>query len=441
MQTKEERNEVQHIQPKQQHDNVVKNITPQPHMKKAYIISKDLNEDEMRIVKEHFEDPTKYLSLNSNLIVGILPFKPKNYIPNTLPHRPISSSQTNNNNINVNNNNNNNRPQTTSGIISGNHRKQPFTRPISSAKPRSVYNYNNNNNNHPRPVSSYSFNNPTTYYHNQISSRPVSSLTHYNVESKEQLINIFKESKRREEQFIQKGTDDLLNPTAQPNIKETFKLQEKLLKKINNHRTTSARISKNISKQSKRKEHELLMNRIEEHRIRQQMLDVIDNEKPIAEKHGNNHWMFSLRRPKYLDYVRVNYVNVGTPEKEIWKSVVEYPYKHVEILQNPESVVKDKYGNMIKIPYYNDEVKRCKCKVPNMKEINELKVEGKNLVEEEFKMFNDYGSSNSGNNNHLKLFIDPFEHKHKCVNEITYRSQYDRPTKEICKCKAKSNQK
>ena len=170
MQTKQQEEQQQHTK---HIDNTVKNITPQPHTKKAYIISKDLNEDEMRIVKEHFEDPTKYLSLNSNLIVGILPFKPKNYIPNTLPHRPISSSQTN---TNYPQTNNNNRPQTTSGIISSN-RKQPFTRPISSAKPRSVH---NNIANHPRPVSSYSFNHPTTY-HNQISSRPVSSLTHYNL--------------------------------------------------------------------------------------------------------------------------------------------------------------------------------------------------------------------------------------------------------------------
>ena len=438
MQTQAEGGEIKRVhQDSGEHiDNAVKNVTPQPHTKKAYIISKDLNEDEMRIVKEHFEDPTKYLSLNSNLIVGMLPFKPKNYVPNTLPPRPISSSQTNTNFPPTNNN----RPQTTSGIISGN-RRQPFTRPISSAKPRSVHN-NNNIANHPRPVSSYSLN-PTTC-HNQITSRPVSSLTHYNLESKEQLINIFKESKRREEQFIQKGTDDLLNPTAQPNIKETFKLQEKLLKKISNYRTNSARISKNVSKQSNRKENELLMNRIEEHRIRRQMLDVIDHEKPISEKFGNNYWMFSLRRPKYLDSVRVNYVNIGSKEKEIWKSVVDYPYQNVEILQNPESVVQDKFGTMIKIPYYNEEVKRCKCKMPNMKEINELKVEGKNLVEEEFKLFNDHiNSSNSKHvhSNQLRLFIDPFEQKHKCVNEITYRSQYDKPTKEICKCKAKSSQK
>ena len=35
------------------------------------------------------------------------------------------------------------------------------------------------------------------------------------------------------------------------------------------------------------------------------MLEIIDNNKPIEEKYGNNYWMFSLRRPKYLDFIRI----------------------------------------------------------------------------------------------------------------------------------------
>ena len=47
--------------------------------KTAYYISKNVNVDEMREIKENFEDPSKYLSLDPRIVVGLLPFKSKKH--------------------------------------------------------------------------------------------------------------------------------------------------------------------------------------------------------------------------------------------------------------------------------------------------------------------------------------------------------------------------
>ena len=376
-------------------------MTTTTQTKKQYIISKNVSPDDMREIKENFEDPSKYLSLDSKIVVGIAPFKTKKDIPNILPPRPVSTQTQITH-----------RPQTTSNIIANKVKK--LSRPVSSM----------------RHIPQTSIPSPN----NMVSQRPLSSSIHYELNDKEKLEMLFKESKQREIESIQKGTDNYIPNKAMENVKENYINQEKLLKRKNRETVQSARLSKKISKLSSKKESELLMNKIEEYRLKRQMLDIVDNKKPIDEKYGSNYWMFNLRRPKYLDFIRINYINVGTIEHEIWKPMLEYPYKNVETIQNPESIIKNKFSNLIDQKYYCDEVKRFKCKLPNMQGINELKIEGKSLVEEEYKMMNDYFNM-SKQDVKVRLFKDPFMEKEKNVMEMTIKKQYDKPKLEICHCK------
>ena len=61
---------------------------------KQYIISKNVSPDDMREIAENFEDPSKYLSIDPRIVVGILPFQSKHSVPNILPSRPVTSTQT-----------------------------------------------------------------------------------------------------------------------------------------------------------------------------------------------------------------------------------------------------------------------------------------------------------------------------------------------------------
>ena len=47
-------------------------MTTTTQTKKQYIISKNVSPDDMREIRENFEDPSKYLSLDSKIVVGIV---------------------------------------------------------------------------------------------------------------------------------------------------------------------------------------------------------------------------------------------------------------------------------------------------------------------------------------------------------------------------------
>ena len=44
-----------------------------------------------------------------------------------------------------------------------------------------------------------------------------------------------------------------------------------------------------------------------------------------------------FKKKKKLDNIRINYINIGTKEKEIWKPVPEFAFKTYEIILNPKS--------------------------------------------------------------------------------------------------------
>ena len=128
--------------------------------KKAYIISKNVNPDEMREVIENFEDPSKYLSLDPRIVVGLLPFKSKKHpLPNNLTHQENITS----NLINISNENrkekekekenitskeeysdNNKRPQTSSTVII--KKRKCKTRPPTTTNKNNIISSLNNYN-------------------------------------------------------------------------------------------------------------------------------------------------------------------------------------------------------------------------------------------------------------------------------------------------------
>lgn len=370
-------------------------------MNKQYIISSKISEDDFREIKEAFEDPMQYLSTEHKIVVGLLPFKSKKFVPNNIkPNDPPQSFQT----LNCNSSRDNT-------ITITHHR--PLTSKLKSKEAPAL------------------------------SSKPKESKSlaiHYEIENEERLLRRYTKLKESEVKSNIKGFDKLISSNANEVIKHNYIDQEKLLKKKISSRVQSAKISKKISKSVNKKEKDLLMNRIEEHRIKTQMLALIHNDKPISEKYGNNYWMFSLRRPKYLDEVRINYVNVGSAEREIWKQFLEFPYRPVEVIQNSENKTVNKFSKWVDSTYYRNEMKELNVFLPNMAGINELKVEGKKLVEEEFKFLKDY---NRLSKNELKMFLykDPYERKEKYIHSELYKESYPVLKVNTCHCKLKTNKK
>ena len=429
--------------------------------KKIFYINKNVNPEEYKIIKENFEDPSKYLSMDPRIRVGLLPFKSKKRQINKKlltenQNLNLFSDNTNENN-NINNLINENRPK--SNINQTNNMK------IDNLL--NINNVNNNNidsNNKPfsqqlptsniskiRPTTGKSISNNSLTNKKKFSSKPISSTArmrpqssniHYEYKSKDDLYKIFSDSKQREI-FSQKcGTNKLLPNIANTKTLENYLYQEKILNLINKKKNSDSKMSKKLSKLCGKDEKNLLYNNIESYRLRKQMVDILDKEKPLNEKFGKHFWMISLRHPKHLENIRVNYINVGTEKNEIWKPLLEYPYEPVEIVQNPDNkFIKNKYGNIINEDYFNNETKRLNAKLMNMNDINSLVVNGKNLRNEEFNKINNIYKELETNGNFdtkIRLFKDPFEERKNMINDFKLKEQYDNPKFKNCRCKIQS---
>ena len=379
-------------------------------VKKTYIISKNITPNDKKDINEIFDNPSKFLSFNPRIVIGIHPYKHK-------------KSKSNYNNSTEKEKETNDLTSKDIKLSENNDKTKSSTKILMMNRIRKKSQKNNKN---------LSYLNKNFNLYQKLINHSFSNSIHYKLKSKDELYDIFKKSKLREKEFLLKGTNELIPSTVKNEIKEDYESQEKILKLQNRDKKLNKITSKKLSKSCQRDEKDLLFNNIEEYRLKKQMIDFLDNEKPISEKYGNNYWMFNLRRPKNLDNIRVNYINIGNSEREIWKPMVEFPYKPIEIIQNPKSLILNKFSHIINQDYFNCETKRLKSKLPNMSGINEMKVEGKNLIKEELK--NLKFLFNNNNNQKIRLYKDPIEKNKNNVNEIVCKEEYEKANLNISRC-------
>ena len=158
--------------------------------------------------------------------------------------------------------------------------------------------------------------------------------------------------------------------------------------------------------------------------------EYIENNKILSERFGNNYWLFNLRRSDKNDFIRLNYVNVGNSKREIWKTFIDYPDKDFEFINDPYNKIKNKIPIFINFNKKNNKVK----KLPDIKSINEIKIDGKNLVKKEFKDIIE-ASESKKNKCKFKVYKDPRENNKNNMNNFTCRELY-----EFKKIKIKDNQ-
>ena len=243
---------------------------------------------------------------------------------------------------------------------------------------------------------------------------------HYKYRTFKDLKKMFKESIEREKYYKLKGTNNLIPISVDSNIKKKYFSQEKKLKFNQTMKSNEEKYLKYLAKKCKKEEKELLINNIEDYRMKRQLKECIENNKILSEKFGDNYWLFNLRRSDKNDFIRLNYVNVGNSNREIWKAYVDYPDKDIELINDPYNNTKIKMPILINL---NKKSKKEIKKFPNIKDINEIKIEGKNLAKKEFKELIDITESNS--NCKFKLYKDPREKNKEYINNFTCRELYE----------------
>lgn len=365
-------------------------------MKNHYILSSRVGEDDLREVKENFEDPSLYLEDNPKLVIGRTPFPHLN-MPATqrlIPTRPLSTR---------------------------------IQKKSSSLFSRSVFNKSNQ---HSRPVSSVRHPANTQPDKQENSHRN----KYFTRQSKEELMGLFDEKLERQEELNKEKTNDLMTIHAAELVKHKYEDQENLLKKYEKESGRMKKLAKNIAKHINKKESELLINTSENYRLKSQIIEYLNMKKPLVEKFGNNYWMFTLRRNTDVETLRKNFVNIGgTNGKEIWNEIIDFSNNPFEAIQFPNNqLIKNKYSNIASSKYFLENMKKNGVYLPDMDAISNLKITGKNALKEEKKNFNKYFSEND------KIRLYNFEKPGVRSRDILFKKHYTKPETEICKCKAKS---
>ena len=396
-----------------------KNNNENKSSKRQLVVKRNKDFEDILKVKDFFEDPNKYLIKDKNMIVGKI-----NLIKNSL----------NKNNIKVKSktisgsfaNNINNKETKLSYIVNkksnsytqGHKPKKKF---ILSQSKISLITKNNKSN-----LNSNLKSNLKTYLKDikQFEELKDNGI-HYQKKPLSEIITILENSKAREKQTKAKGTNDLFPKNVKEEIKQTFYDQENILKrnlKLNNKKNLISRL---LSSKINRKEDDLLINKIEDYRLKRQLIDYIENSKTVREKFGNNYWIADLRRPKIQNEMRINYFSNENKNKNPDK-VIEFADKETEFINNPNNLKKNKYAKLLKnLSLNNIFLSNLGLKIDNIENINQIGViNGRNLVDQEYFGIIEGNKNLSTGNRMYKLYKDPLEKKYKNVKDFVCRENY-----------------
>ena len=392
-------------------------------IKKQYILKKVNNIDDLRKVKESFLDPNQFLKKQKKMIIGNNRFITSVFKPQAAKKiKSLSFSQTqclssiHNNQKNEKKLKKNFFPESKSFTINTKSSTQ------TQNKIKLIRNFSCINNYNSKTKYKNCYN---TYLNNlENTNNQHEKGIHYQIKSFGDMLKMFKNYKHLEEENKTKGKNIIFGnkKTSSETIKEigkNFIEQEKALNYQKKLRDDFNLFSKSLSKKIKRKENDLLYNKIEEFRLKKQLIDLLEKSKTIKEKFGDNYWVVNLRRPKTHNDIRILYSNASiNPDM-----IIDYADKEVEFISDPSIQNSSRYTHLLKnIDIFK---KTHKYKFPNFEKMTEINiVKGKNILEKEINDFNDLKENNS-NISKYRLYKDPCELKKKNMNDLTCKESYD----------------
>ena len=161
-----------------------------------------------------------------------------------------------------------------------------------------------------------------------------------------------------------------------------------------------SKLSKHLANKTNKREDDLLMNRVDFFRFKKEILNNIENSKPLDNKYGKYKWNISLRRPEKFRGVREAYVNIRTDNNPFWAIVKERYPKDKEVTIKPGSKINTKdYKEFLRNPYLSS---TSDTSIKAIENIDNLDIKGEDLYELEYQ-----GAMSSKNNKILhKVFFD-----------------------------------
>ena len=407
--------------------------------KKLFILSKNIDETSSLDLKDFFQDPKRYLESKSKYIVG-----DKNFINLYKPHS-LTKKKKNFSEYDLIGRNKNINDEFGSITTSMNslskmkklHKQLIKEKLISSFTPKGEADKNMNHlykelfsKKHILYRNKYSFNkNDNNKLENNLSFQKKG--IHYEFKTKNQILELFNEhtKKRKKNKTVYRPLSSQ-KPCFPPKRKISFK---EIIKASDDDKKNFEVFSKFLSKKCEREKSELLVNRIKNFNYRKYISNYLQENKLFSERLGNKYWLCDLKRNGKKNEHKTNYVVTGKMDKEPWEQIIDSGMIEHEFINDPSvSEIKIKDNNA------SEEYKSFIQKFPSLLYFNNLKIEGKNLLNKEIDNF----TNNINNNKNIKyrLYKDPMELKKKCINEIIYKKNNKSHSKSTKNGKIKNNE-
>jgi len=309
-------------------------------------ITKNTKDEVKSRIREYFEDPHKYLELDNQIIVGKKPKGPKYDKENkVLPWSVVGGPK----------------------IIEE-------MRPITT------------NSNNLQTKTNKRGNNYTYYTGMPTRTSLKTQASNYEYIDDVRVNHIFKKANERITKSAGGSQNLFLKQEKFPeSSKHEFLKQEKFLDVNKQEEKKSRAVTAYIAKKSKKKEQDLLMNRTDGFRIKKQVIDLMENKKPLDTRYGDNNWVLSLRRENKPKFIRINYINIASVEDPIWKPLIEYPPKDIEIVSRPNSSCQFELKRMMQNKYFKEAATKAEIDVNNMNDLGKMEIKGVSLIKEEAK--------------------------------------------------------
>ena len=170
-------------------------------------------------------------------------------------------------------------------------------------------------------------------------------------------------------------------------IKNSLFLQNR---KLNLHKLSEKQnihMSRYLSKKLNKPQNNLLLNRVDSFRFKKEVINEIENSKPIEEQYGKFKWNISLRRPEHFQGVRDSYINLkGERFLPFWSIVIERSPKLKELSLKPGHILNQNDINELKKTNQstNNRFKNNHY-FKTVENLEDLNIEGKNLFNIEYK--------------------------------------------------------
>jgi hypothetical protein len=198
--------------------------------------------------------------------------------------------------------------------------------------------------------------------------------------------------------------------------KNLFDKQEKLLEKAISRELSSAKLSRALSAKTHKDNNDLLINKIDNYVFKKQILKSLDSKRPIEEKYGDNGWVLTLRREKEIKHIREAFLNIGSDHRPIWRRLIEYPTKEIEIIKGKNLKPDKSLQKFFKNDYLKNALHKAEIDLEKLIYNTNFQIKGENILEKESRIL-------EGEEKIYKLYKDPDSKGHN-IEPLYIKSKY-----------------